>query len=326
MTRPDAERGIDVADPQVQFLVLTANERGLQFDVQCPRRLVAGDDRVVTRGDDAAQITQVEVLHLTLRRFGTIEPVGDAELGQQLLGHLDDAGLGHRRLPAGLELGVLLLDPRAHRGHSLAGQLGDRALLLGDLGEHGVPTGLARTEPLRLGTLRQLGRGLEVRPVAARRTLTPIVRGTTLATRAPVVTAAVVAAAVVALAVVAFAVIAFRSSRLRLSRRGRSRSPPLPSGRLRRARVSMTASNGSLLGRISSTLAPPVFSRPFTTDRISTPSSICSISTLSTSPTFAPSGRMDPSRTPFGFLLRRRARSTSRRRARSSARCQSVGT
>ena len=164
----DAEGGVDVADPEVEFLVLTANECGLQVDVQRPRRFVTRDGRVVARGDDAAQITQVEVLHLTLRRFGTVEPVGHAELGEQLLGHLQHAGFGHRGLPAGLELGVLLLDPRAHRGHSLAGQLGERALLLGDLGEHGVPTGLARTEPLGLGPLRQFGRGLEMRPIATR--------------------------------------------------------------------------------------------------------------------------------------------------------------
>ncbi len=114
------------------------------------------------------------MVHLSLRSFGTIQPFSDAEPGQQILGHLDDARLGHGRLALCLELRVLFFHPRADRSHSLADELGDRALLLGDLGEHRVAACLARAQTLRLRTLGNLGRRLEMGPVAARAAVTAV--------------------------------------------------------------------------------------------------------------------------------------------------------
>ena len=107
----DAERRIDVFDPQLQLFGLTTHERRLQFDVQRDGGLVAGDDRVVAGDDHAAQIAEIEVIHLPLGGFGTVEPFGDPQLRQELLGHLDDARLRHRRLALCLEFGVLFLHP-----------------------------------------------------------------------------------------------------------------------------------------------------------------------------------------------------------------------
>ena len=127
----DVERGLDVGEPQRQLLVLLGDQRRLQLGGQLARRLVAGDDRVVGRGDDAAQVAQVEVLELALRRLGPVEPVGDAQPRDQLLGHLHHRRLRHLRLALGLQPGVVLAQPLAHGGDALQRQLGDRALLLG---------------------------------------------------------------------------------------------------------------------------------------------------------------------------------------------------
>jgi hypothetical protein len=50
-----------------------------QLGRELTRRLVTSDQRVVGRGDDAAQVAQVEMRQLPLGRLGAVEPVGDAK-------------------------------------------------------------------------------------------------------------------------------------------------------------------------------------------------------------------------------------------------------
>src|SRR5690606_18501047 len=88
------------------------------------------------------------------------------QLRQQLLGELEHRRLRHRGAPLGRRLRVLLAQPLAHRRHPLQRELGDRALLLRQLGEHGRPVRLAGAEPLRLRPLRDLRRRGERRPAA----------------------------------------------------------------------------------------------------------------------------------------------------------------
>ncbi len=194
----DADRRVDVTEPEREFLVLLTRQRRLEVVGDRPGRLVASHDRVLAGSDDTAQVPQVQVFHLALCCLGAIEPLGNAQLGQHVLGHLDDRLLGHRRLTCCLELGVLLLDTAAHRTHALERQLGDRTLLLGEIGQHGIPSGLARAKSLRLGTLREFGGRLEVRTrasgiraVAISRCATTAVAGTVTTTVSTTVSSAV---------------------------------------------------------------------------------------------------------------------------------------
>src|SRR5690606_1279268 len=83
------------------------------------------------------------------------------------LGHLHDGLLGHLRPTFGGSLAVLLTNLAANCGESLQRQLGDRPLLLGEVGEDRGAVCLAGLEPLRPRTLRDLGRGSERRTAAA---------------------------------------------------------------------------------------------------------------------------------------------------------------
>ena len=165
-TRPTSSAASTSASQSASSSLLLGDERRLELGGQLAGRLVAGDERVVGRGDDAAQVAQVEVLELALGGLGAVEPVGDAQAGEQLLGHLHDGRLRHLRLALGLQAGVVLAQPLAHGGHALQRELGDRPLLLGRRRQHVRAVLLAGTQALRLRTLRQLGRRREVRPLA----------------------------------------------------------------------------------------------------------------------------------------------------------------
>ena len=141
---------------------LLGDQRGLEFFGDCPGRLVTSDHRVITCCHDTAQIAQIEVLHLALSRLGSVEPVGNTQLGKHLLGHLGDARLGHLRLAVGLELGVLFFDAVAHGRHALERELGNGALLFGHGCKHLLSASFAGAETLRLGPLRNLGWSFEM--------------------------------------------------------------------------------------------------------------------------------------------------------------------
>ena len=244
------------------------------------------------------------MLELALGGLGAVEPVGDAQAREQLLGHLQHGGLGHLRLALGLQPGVVLAQPLAHGGDALQRELGDRPLLLGQRREHVGAVLLARAQPLRLRALRHLGRRREVRAVAAtlarslaarrdgrrRRARAPRRRGHRgRSPRSPPVGATVGAAGrvgvVVAVAAIAVAAVAPRRSSVVAPRARAAGRPARTAPRSAAARA----------GR----RAPPSPSAG-TTDRTRMPSMSCSVSTRSWSPTVAPPGRIDPSSTPRG--------------------------
>ena len=237
-------------------------------------------------------------------------------LGQQLLGHLDQTGGGDLFFALGLQARVLLLHGLANGGDAtLQGALGDGALGLGQVGQHGGAVLAAGLEPLRLRPLGQLWRGSEAGPgpaIAAlatggigdrrgpggrrrgagggrRRRPGPSARGRPT--------------------------IAVGTRRGGDRRRGGGRSPSVRrGGRSRRSPRSprsprppprpascwVTASNGFALGRISS--SPDFSALPLIGAMLRTvvPSSSASTSARRTSPTFGSPERIDPARTPLG--------------------------
>ena len=102
------------------------------------------------------------MLHLALSGFGSVEPIGDTQLGQHVFCHLGDAGLGHFRFRVRLQLGVLFLDTGAHSSHALERELGDWTLLFGHRRQDFLGAGLAGAKALWLRALRNLGRCLEM--------------------------------------------------------------------------------------------------------------------------------------------------------------------
>ena len=191
----DGQGGIDVAEPQQQLLLLLVGERSLELVDECGRTFVAGHGRV-TRGDhDTAQVAQVEVFELLEGRLGTVLPLGQSQLREQFFGDLHDRCLGHLGATLGHGPGVLLADACPDCSHALQGQLGDRPLLLGQLGQHRVAVGLAGPQPLRLRALGDLWRGSERgAPTAATIATAATVAGATVAgatiATSPAVTAA----------------------------------------------------------------------------------------------------------------------------------------
>ena len=186
----DTDRSIDVAEPQGQLLVLLAHQRLLEVVGHGACRQIASNAGILAGGDHAAQVAQIEVFHLTLCGLGAVEPFGDAQLGEHVLGHLDNRLLGHDGLAGGFELRVLFLHAGTNCRHALQRHLGDRALLLGEIGEHRVAAGFAGTQALRLRALRQLGRSLEMGALA------PLVGATGTVTVTATITATITASAV----------------------------------------------------------------------------------------------------------------------------------
>ncbi len=103
------------------------------------------------------EIGQGDVLDVGEGGVGPVEPLGQADPGQEALGDGQDGGgggLGPAFLASG---GVLLLERRAHcREPTPQRLLGDHLLLPGQLGEQGVAMDVARPELLGLGPDRGL--------------------------------------------------------------------------------------------------------------------------------------------------------------------------
>ena len=159
----DADGGIDVAEPQLQLLFLLGDERTLQLVGERSRGLVASDHGIVGSGDHTAKVAEIQFHEVVLGRIGPVEPLGNAQLGEQLLSHRQQAGCRNLFLAFGLETSVLLVDGLTNRWDAaLQCTFGDRALCLGELGEHCVAVSSSRLETLGLGTLRQLWRRGEV--------------------------------------------------------------------------------------------------------------------------------------------------------------------
>ena len=181
----DSDCCVDVIEPQAELLVLLGRECLLQLGGELTSCLVAGHHWIVGRSDHAPQVAQVEIVDVGLRRGCTIEPLGDAQLGQQLLGHRQHARCRDLLLAGGLQLGVLLVHSLAYRRDAtLQGALGHGALGLWQVGEHRGPVGPAGLQPLRLRALRQLGRGSEVGAAATLGTGTASVGPIAIACRA----------------------------------------------------------------------------------------------------------------------------------------------
>ncbi len=166
-TRPTSSAASTSASHRVSSSSCLVTSAALRAVASSRGRLVAGHHRVVGGGHDAAQVAQVEVLHLTLGRVGAVEPVGDAQPGDEVLGHSHHGGLRHLRLALGSQPGVVLAQALAHGSDALQRQLGDRPLLLRQGLEDVGAVLLAGPQALRLGALRNLGRWREVRPLTS---------------------------------------------------------------------------------------------------------------------------------------------------------------
>ena len=133
----DADGGVDVGEPERELFLLLGDQRLLEANRQVARGLVASDHWVFRRGDDAAQIAKIELFDVGDGRIGPVEPFGDAQLGQQLLGDGQQAGRRDLVLDLGAQASVLLVDGLAHgRDATLQRTLGDGLLLLGQIGQH----------------------------------------------------------------------------------------------------------------------------------------------------------------------------------------------
>ena len=107
------------------------------------------------------------------RRLGAVVPLGDAELGQQVLGERHERLGFDLGLALGAKFEILLLDLLTEGRHASTKHfLRDRALFFGEFGQHRVTMGAARTKSLGPG-LGRLGRRPR-RSLRARRTLAAI--------------------------------------------------------------------------------------------------------------------------------------------------------
>ena len=111
------------------------SETGLQFIEKITARFVALDSGIVRRGENTAEIAQIEILEITLSCFGTVEPIGDSQTGDEILGHLQHALFGHGGFAFGRQCLVRGLQTLTHCLHSLQREFGDGALILGKIGE-----------------------------------------------------------------------------------------------------------------------------------------------------------------------------------------------
>jgi len=206
----DAERRLDVLEPVGELLLLLHDQCRLEALGDLASAVVTCDHRVASGGDHAAQIAQVEVVEVGQRRIGAVEPLGDTQSGEQLLGDREETGRGNLFLALRRQLPVLLGDGLADRGDpALQHALGDRSLRWVEFGEHGIAVGPTGLESLGLGALRQLGRCLEAGttltlgalPAGTTLSCLPLASGATLAGRATGTLAALASgAAIVAVA------------------------------------------------------------------------------------------------------------------------------
>ena len=138
--------------------LLLGGQRLLERGDQVAGALVAGHGGILGGGDDTAQVAQVELVDVGRRGVSPVEPFGDAQPRQQLLGEREHSGRGNLRLALRPEPCVLLVYGLADRGKTaLHGALGDGALLLGEVGEHRGAMDPSGLEPLGLRALRHLG-------------------------------------------------------------------------------------------------------------------------------------------------------------------------
>ncbi|MFM8649307.1 MAG: hypothetical protein ACKODY_06015 [Actinomycetota bacterium] len=112
------------------------SETGLQFIEKNAARLVTLDSGIVRRGENAAEIAQIEILEITLGCLGTVEPIGDPQTGNEILGHLQHSLFGHGGFAFGRQCLVRGLQTLTDCLHSLQREFGDGALILGKIGEH----------------------------------------------------------------------------------------------------------------------------------------------------------------------------------------------
>ena len=147
-----ADGCVDVAEPQVQLLLLLGDERFLQLGGNLAGGLVAGHHRILAGSDDAAEVAQIQLVEVGERGVGPVEPLGDAKLRQQLLCDGQQTCGGNLFLAFGAESLVLFVHGLAYRRNAaLERTLGDGLLCLGQVGEHGVAVGAVRLEALGLG-------------------------------------------------------------------------------------------------------------------------------------------------------------------------------
>ena len=130
------------------------------------------DSSRATTGSSADATTlrrsrEVEVIELALGRLGPVEPVGDAQPGDQLLGHLEHRRLRHQRAcpppsagrcPHATAGGRRRCPARASSAIGRCSSGSDASTSAASL--------LAGAEPLGLGPLRELGRRREPRTLA----------------------------------------------------------------------------------------------------------------------------------------------------------------
>ena len=111
---------------------MLGHEGQLQLGRKIAGGLVASDHRIIGCGNHAAQIAQVELVEIGLGRVGPVEPLGDSQLREQLLGHRQHPCGRDLVVPLCFEARVLLVDRLAdRRDAALQGAFCNRALCLG---------------------------------------------------------------------------------------------------------------------------------------------------------------------------------------------------
>ena len=143
---------------------MLADQCLLQLGGESASAFVARHHWIFRRCNDSAEVWQCQVGEIGLGRVGTVEPLGDAQLRQQLFGHLDEASGGNLFLAFGLQASILFLDCLTNCWDAaLQRPFGNCALGLWQFGEDGDAMRASRLETLGLRALIYLGRGSEAR-------------------------------------------------------------------------------------------------------------------------------------------------------------------
>jgi hypothetical protein len=132
----DAKRSIDIFEPILLFLIGAGSEPSPQFGDEFTTIFGSLNHRVVSGSNNAAKIAQVKFGQIFASGFGTVEPIGDAKTGEKILGHLQDALLGHGWLTFGGKGSVGVFETLTNGLHTLQRQFGNGTLIFGKLRQH----------------------------------------------------------------------------------------------------------------------------------------------------------------------------------------------
>ena len=118
------------------FLFGAGSKPSPQFGDEFTTVFGSFNHRVISCSYDAAKIAQIKFGQIFASGFGTVEPIGDAKTGEKILGHLQDALLGHGWLTFGGEGSVGVFETLTNGLHALECQFGNRTLIFGKFRQH----------------------------------------------------------------------------------------------------------------------------------------------------------------------------------------------